>query len=69
MRDGCPEQREDPVAEHLVDAATEALDLVDQFDECPIYQAFHPLRVEVLGQRGVADEIGEQDGDDAAFLQ
>ena len=65
---GCPEQREDPVSEHLVDAPTEGRDVGDQALEAGVDQALDPLGVEVFGQRGVADEVSEHDRDDPPLL-
>ena len=54
------EQGDDGVAEQLVDAPAERLDVGDQPFEARLDEALHPLGVEVLGQRRVADEVGEQ---------
>ena len=62
------EQGDDGVAEQLVDAPAERLDVGDEALEARLDQALHRLGVEVLGQRRVADEVGEQDGDDAPLL-
>ena len=62
------EQRDDGVAEQLVDLAAEGLDVGHEPLEAAVDQALDPLRVEVLGQRGRADEVGEQDGDDPPLL-
>ena len=63
------EQGDDGVAEQLVDAAAEQLDVGHEALEARLHQALHPLGVEVLGERRVADEVGEQDGDDAPLLE
>ena len=63
------EQGDDGVAEQLVDAPAEALDVGDEALEARLDEALDPLRIEVLGQRRVADQIGEQHGDDAPLLQ
>ena len=65
---GSAEQGDDAVAEQLVDAAAELLDVGDETLEAGLDQALDLLRVTVLGQRGVADEVGEEHGDDAPFL-
>ena len=67
--DGRAEQGDDGVAEQLVDASAEQLDVGDQALEARLDQALHALGVEVLGERGVADEVGEQHGDDAPLLE
>ncbi len=66
--DGCAEEGDDGVAEDLVDATAECFDLGDERLEVGVDEAGHGLRIEVLGERGVADEVGEQHGDDAPFL-
>ena len=63
------EQGEDAIAEHLVDPATEGGDVGDQPFEARVDQPLDPLGVEVLGQRGVAHEVGEHDSDHPAFLR
>ena len=62
------EQRQDPVAEDLVDPPAERRDVVDQQLEARVDQSLHLLGIAVLGQRGEPDEVGEQHGDDAPFL-
>ena len=66
--DRSPEEGDDRVAEDLVDTAAERLDLGHQGLEVRLDEAGDRLRVAVLGERGVADEVGEQHRDDAAFL-
>ena len=66
--DGRPEEGDDGVAENLVDAAAEGLDLAHEGLEVRLDEPGHGLGVEVLGERCVADEVGEQHGDDPAFL-
>ena len=65
---GRPEQREDPVSEHLVDPAAEGRDVGDQPLEAGVDQPLDPLGVEVLGQRRVPDEVGEHDRDHPTLL-
>ena len=62
VRDRRPEQREDAVAEHLVDRSTEALDLRDEQGKRAVDEPFHSLGVEMFGQRRIAHEVGEHDG-------
>ena len=69
MGDGRAEQGDDAVAEQLVDAAAEQLDVGDEPLEAGLDQTFDVLRVAVLGERGVPDEVGEQDRDDPALLE
>jgi hypothetical protein len=64
----CAEQGEDAVAQELVDAAAERGDHLDQALEHAVDEPLHLLGVEVLGEGGEADDIAEQDGDDASFL-
>ncbi len=63
------EQGEDAIAEHLVDPAAEGGDVGDQSFEAGVDQPLDPLGVEVLGQGGVAHEVGEHDGDDTALFR
>ena len=63
-----PEQREDSVAEDLVDPAAEPFDLVDEQLERTVDQPLQALGIEVLGQSGVPHQIGEDDSDDASFF-
>jgi hypothetical protein len=62
------EQREDAVAEDLVDTTAEGGDVGDQPLEAGVDQPLHPLGIEVLGQCGVADEVGEDDRDEPPFF-
>ena len=62
------EQGEDAVAEQLVDPTTERGDVVDQTLEHAVDEPLHLFGVEVLGERGEADHVAEQHGDDAPFL-
>ena len=68
VRDRSAEQRDDRIAEHLVDDTAVRLDVADQLLEDGVDQALHLLGISVLGQRREPDEIGEQDRDDAPFL-
>jgi hypothetical protein len=62
--DGSPEQGEDAVAEQLVDPTAEGGDVVDQPLEDAVDQPLHLLGIEVLGEAGEADDVGEQHGDE-----
>ena len=66
--DGRTEQRQDRVTEDLVDRAAERLDVDDQSLERGVDQPLQPLRIEVLRQARVADDVGEQHRDDTALL-
>ena len=68
VRDGGAEEHEDAVTQNLVDLAAELDDYVNQPLEAGIDQPFDLLGVHSLSQRGEANQIGKQDGDDAAFL-
>ena len=68
MGDGRPEQGEDGVPEHLVDVPAERLDVDDQSFEACLDEPLDLLGIESFGHRGVADEVGEQHGDDAALF-
>ncbi len=62
------EDGEHGVAGELLGRAAEALDLgVDQLEELP-QELAEVLRVDQLAERSRAREVGEEDGDDAAFL-
>ena len=62
------EQGDDGIADHLVDPAAEGLDVEGQPLEAAVDQCLDLLRIHLLGERGEADEIGEQDGGDAALV-
>ncbi len=68
VRHRCAEQRDDPVAEDFVDRTAELRDVGDQPLERSVDQPLHPLRVEVLRQRRVADEVGEHHRHHASLL-
>ena len=63
-----PEDRHDVVADVLVDLAAEALDLLAQAPQAAVDERLDRLGIHALGDRGVAGEVGEQDGDLAALL-
>ena len=65
---GAPNTRHHRVADELLDRAAEALELVAQAGVVGREQRPHVLGVELLGARGEADEVGEEDGDDLALL-
>ena len=65
---GSTEQGDDGVAEDLVDTPAEGLDLDDERLEVGLDEPGDGLRVEVLGECRVADDVGEQHGDDTALL-
>ena len=63
-----PEEGDDGVAEQLVDAPAERLDVGDEALEARLDQPLDLLRVEILGERGVPDEVGEENRDHPPFL-
>ena len=63
------EEGDDGVAQQLVDAPAELLDVGDEPLEARLDQALDALGVEILGEGRVADEVGEQHRDDAPLLQ
>ena len=65
---GAPNKRHDRVAEHLVDHTAVGLDVGDQQREGGVDEALHLLGVAPLGDRGEADDVREQHGDDAPLL-
>ena len=63
-----PEHGEDGVADEFLRRPPEAHDLrVQKVEEIGL-DAPHIFRVDLLGERGGADEIGEENGDDAPLL-
>ena len=66
---GSAEEGDDGVAQQLVDAPAELLDVGHEALEARLDEALDALGVEVLGERRVADEVGEQHGDDPPLLQ
>ena len=63
------EQGDDGVAEQLVDAPAELLDVGDEPLETGLDEPLDTLRIEMLGERRVADEVGEQHRDDTALFE
>jgi hypothetical protein len=55
------------VADELLDGSAEALDDEARALEVTQEQVAHVLGVALLRERRVADEVGEQDGDEATF--
>ena len=66
--DGRAEQGHDGVADDLVDPPAEGHDVGDEPLEAPVDQVLHLLRVERLGHRREADQVGEQHADDPPLL-
>ena len=68
MSDRCAEDAHHRVADELVERAAEpfeiALDAGMKGDQCPP----DILRIRLIGTLGEADEVHEEDRDDAAFL-
>jgi hypothetical protein len=62
------EDRHDVVADVLVDGPAVALDLLAEPHERSVDERLHVLGVHPLGDRGVAGQVGEQDGHLAALL-
>ncbi len=69
MRDGSAEDGHHRVADELLHRAAEALELVAQAGVVRAEERAHLLRIHLLGARREAHEIGEEDGDDLAFLE
>ena len=65
MRVRRAEQREQGVADELVDEAAELLHRSGQFLEQLVLKRLHDLGVELFAERREAAEVGEQDGDGA----
>ncbi len=64
---GCPEHGHRRVTDELLDHAPVALDRLAGGGEVGVLDGRHVLRVELLGQRGEADEVGEENADDATL--
>ena len=62
------EEGDDGVADDLVDPPTEGVDVGHEPLEAVVDQVLHLLGVTGLGQRGVADQVGEEDGDDPTLV-
>ena len=66
--DGRAEQGHDGVADDLVDLTAEGGHVGDEPLEAPVDEVLHVLGVGRLGEGGEPDEVGEQDGGDAALV-
>ena len=62
------EQRHHRVADELLDRPAASLELGAQARVVRLEHGAHVLGVELLGPRGEADEVGEEDGHDLALL-
>ena len=69
VRDRGAEQGDDAVPQDLVDPAAKGIDVLHQPFEAGVDHPFDLLRIAVLGQCRVADDVGEQHGDDAPLLE
>ncbi len=69
VRDRGAEDRHHRVADELLDGAAEALELVPEPRVVRAKQRAHLLGIHLLGARGEADEIGEEDRHDLALLE
>ena len=68
VRDRRAEQRDHRVADELLDRAAEALQLGSEADVVGREPRSDVLRVHVLGLRGRADDVGEEDRDQLPLL-
>ena len=68
VRDRRAELGDDLVADDLVEPAAEGGDVGDEPLEAVVDQAFHLLGVAAGRDRGEADEVGHQHGDQAALV-
>jgi hypothetical protein len=64
---GAPNSAHDGVADELLDRAAETLELVSQPLVVGTQDRLDVLRIELLGPRREADEVGEEHGDDLPF--
>jgi len=62
------EKGDDRVADELLDRAAVSLQLMAEPGVVGGEQRANVLRIELLGARGEANEVGEEDGDDLAFF-
>ena len=67
--DGHAEHRHDRVADELLDGSAERFDLIAHAREVRSENRAHVLRVELLGARSEADQIGKENRDDLALLR
>ena len=67
MRDRRAEERHHAVAGELIDDALEAIDLAEGELEVLVEQVAVLLGIEALGDRGRADEVAEEHGDQLAL--
>ncbi len=65
----CAEQRHHGVADDLVDPATVGGDVVGQQVEASVDEVLDLLGIGRLGQRGEADQVAEDHGDDPALVR
>ena len=68
VRDRDPEDGHDRVADELLDRPAVALDDPPQVFEVPPHARTQRLRIRRLAERGRADEIAEEHGDDLPLL-
>ena len=68
VRDRHAEVRDDRVADVLLDRAAAALELGAEAGVVELEQREHVLRVELLGERGRADEVDEDERVELALL-
>jgi hypothetical protein len=68
VRHRCAEERDDGIADELLDRAAVALELVPEAGVIRREQCPDVLGIELLGARGEPDEIGEENGEDLALL-
>ncbi len=68
VRDRRAEDRHHVVADVLVHAAADTLDLLGETAQAAVHERLDRLRVKALGDRCVAGQVGEQDRDRAPLL-
>ncbi len=69
VRDRGAEQGEDRVADDLVDLAAVGVDVGHEPLERVVDDVLHVLGITGLREAGEADEVGEEHGDDTAFVR
>ena len=68
VRYGSTEERDDGVADELLDRAPEGFELGPEAGVVRRQPGSNVLRIHLLGLRGRADDVGEEDRDELSFL-
>src|SRR5207247_10116535 len=68
VRDRRPEDHEDGVADEFLDRPVVPESLLGEVLEDARDEHLQLFGIEIIGERGESDEVGEQDGDESALL-